>query len=91
MQLEAAPYVWRLHATDVKAHTGETAHVEQAWLDEHGRLFLQATLDQRAVFGIVHTQDMGAAADLLEQGRWPLQELAFAQMPQRFGYVLNPA
>ena len=95
VQLEAAPYVWRLHADGVRshtgAHTGETALIERAWLDEHGRLFLQAMLDQRAAFGIVHTQDMGAAADLLEQGRWPLQELAFAQMPQRFGYVLNPA
>lgn len=91
VQLEAAPYVWRLHADDVGSHTGEAVQVEQAWLDEHGRLFLQATLDRREVFGIVHTQDMDRAADLLEQGRWPLQELAFAQMPQRFGYVLNPA
>ncbi len=62
------------------------AHPTQAWLDEHCRLFLDSTLG----FGIVHSLDMAEAADAVEAGLWPLQELAFAEMPQRFGYVLRP-
>jgi hypothetical protein len=88
VELEAAPYVWRLsEGGAVFAHTGEPAGaVASTWLDEAGRLFLQATLG----FGLVHTQDMWLAATEVESGRWQPQQMAFAQMPQRFGYVLKP-
>ena len=62
------------------------AAIESAWLDEHGRLFLASD----AGFGIVHTQDMAAAADAIEAGLWQPHELAFAAMPQRFNYRLSP-
>jgi hypothetical protein len=91
VQLEAAPYIWRLHGDHrVMSHTGQPADVEGAWVDEHGRLFLQAMLGAQRAFGIVHSLDMDAAADALEQGLWHLSECPFAQMPQRFGYVLDP-
>ena len=92
VQLEAAPYVWRLDGTapDVTSHTGLRALPESAWLDEHGRLFLACSMATGSGFGIVHTLDMEAAAAAVERGAWVPQELAFARMPERFGYLLGP-
>ena len=88
--LEAAPFVWRVDHTNgswrVTAHTGQAAQVRGVWLDDAGRLFLDTDLG----FGLVHTLDMGLAAQAVEQGDWQPQPLAFAQMPARFGYVLRP-
>jgi hypothetical protein len=87
LQLEVAPWVWRLGEDgSVYSHTGQPAQVQGSWLDEAGRLFLHADIG----FGIVHTLDMETAAQAVESGRWQPQELPFAQMPGRFGYVLNP-
>jgi hypothetical protein len=91
VELEAAPHVWRLMAVTggaptVHSHTGPEAAVETAWLDEHGRLFLATD----AGYGIVHTQDMDAAADAIEAGLWRPTTIEFATMPHRFGYVLSP-
>jgi hypothetical protein len=88
VELEAAPLVWRVAADfSVNAHTGAPAQVRSAWLDEPGRLFLDCDIG----FGLVHTLDTGIAAYAIEQGLWTPQTLAFAAMPQRFGYVLKPA
>lgn len=92
VELEAAPWIWRLQATAaaaqpaVCAHTGRVAKVESAWQDEQGRLFLHADIG----LGLVHTLDMVLAADALDAGAWPLDELRFAAMPARFGYTLRP-
>ena len=87
VELEAAPWVWRLDGDGrVSSHTGRAAQAHGAWLDEQGRLFLASDIG----FGLVHSLDMGAAADALQAGAWPLQELAFAEMPARFGYRLRP-
>lgn len=87
VELEAAPWVWRVdtgHA--LVSHTGAPAHYRSAWLDERGRLFLDTDLG----LGLVHSLDMGTAADALEAGAWPLHEAPFAELPQRFGYRLRP-
>ena len=88
VELEAAPQVWRLgpQAGDVRSHTGATARVRSAWLDEAGRLFLDSDIG----FGIVHTQDMHDAADAIECGLWTPSPVPFADMPKRFGYLLSP-
>ncbi len=87
VELEAAPWVWRLDSDgSLHTHSGRPALAEAAWLDEQGRLFLASDIG----LGLVHTLDMGIAADCLEAGAWPLQELPFAQMPARFGYRLAP-
>jgi hypothetical protein len=94
VDLEAAPWVWRLHETDAavpgaciaRAHTGAAAQVRGCWLDENGRLFLDTDLG----FGIVHTLDTGIAADAVDSGRWTPQEMPFSAMPGHFGYVLRP-
>jgi hypothetical protein len=97
VELEAAPWVWRLTrmpgsadgAVRIAAHTGADAGaVQGCWLDDAGRLFLQTPQG----LGLVHSMDIELAADALEAGHWPEpQTLAFAQMPRRFAYVLSPA
>ncbi len=95
VELEAAPWVWRVDAPraggapawPVHTHTGLPAAVQGSWLDEHGRLFLTTDLG----YGIVHTLDMGIAAQAVEAGVWQPEELPFASMPARFGYMLRPA
>jgi hypothetical protein len=86
VELEAAPWIWRVGSGgSLVSHTGTPARFAGAWLDEHGRLFADSDIG----FGIVHTLDMEAAADAVEQGLWQPQTLAFAAMPQRFGYRLK--
>jgi hypothetical protein len=89
VQLEAAPYVWRVHDAPgwpLQSHTGVSARVLSTWLCEAGRLF--AHTDQG--FGLVHSLDMGLAAAAIEAGLWAPQALAFAHMPERFAYQLRP-
>jgi Protein of unknown function (DUF2946) len=92
LELEAAPWVWRLSARagaapGIVSHTGREARFESAWLDEHGRLFLACDLG----LGIVHTLDMNLAADAVEAGHWAPAETRFEALPGRFGYCLKPA
>ena len=94
VELEAAPFVWRLQpaaggAPSVHAHAGAPAvPVLDAWLDEHGRVFLRTALG----FGLVHTQDVELAADAVDAGAWAAPAtLAFDEMPGRFGFVRRPA
>ncbi|WKB51368.1 DUF2946 family protein [Eleftheria terrae] len=91
VELEAAPWVWRLQADPagpvlICAHTGAPARFASAWIDEHDRLFLETDLG----FGIVHSLDMEAAAQAVEAGDWTPQKQAFAEFPRRFGYQLSP-
>ncbi len=95
VELEAAPWVWRLHAVEssaagalaITSHTSLAAQFESAWLDESGRLFVATDLG----LGIVHTLDMGLAADAVEAALWSPTEARFDSLPQRFGYRLKPA
>jgi hypothetical protein len=92
VELEAAPWVWRLQARgagmppEVVSHTGQVAQPAAALLDERGRLFLATDLG----LGVVHALDMAEAADAVEAGHWVPEEVRFADLPARFGYVLSP-
>jgi len=90
VELEAAPWVWRLLERDgaigIRSHTGVDASFQSAWLDEHGRLFL----DTDRGFGIVHTLDMEAASRAVEAGSWAPGAARFNELPSRFGYRLSP-
>lgn len=96
VQLEAAPWVWRLtppttpdQPPALHTHTGlavPAADVLQPWLDEQGRLFVHT----RAGLGLVHTLDMETAAQAVEDGLWQPQAMPFAAMAARFGHVLEP-
>jgi Protein of unknown function (DUF2946) len=103
VQLEAAPWVWRLQwpvahdgvatpgtaaaTPTVTSHTGRAAVAHSTWLDDEGRLYLDTDLG----FGIVHSQDMLDAAQAVEAGHWQPQPLAAADAPARFGYQRTPA
>ncbi len=41
--------------------------------------------------GLVHTQDVGLAAEAIEQGRWVPEDVRAEDLPARFGHVLSPA
>jgi len=101
VQLEAAPWIWRLRPPGageppgVFSHTGlDAGPPDDAWLDESGRLFLHSALGT----GLVHSQDIELAADAIESGLWrnlpqgvaSLPTRPFSTQPQRCGYRLDP-
>jgi hypothetical protein len=86
VQLEAAPWVWRVAGQAITTHTGRAAEAHSCWLDEAGRLFIDSELG----FGLVHSQDMLEAAQAIEAGHWAPEPLRFAEAPQRFGFLLDP-
>ncbi|MEO8059992.1 MAG: DUF2946 family protein [Burkholderiales bacterium] len=92
VELEAAPWIWRLDAVPgaaprITSHTGLAAQFESAWLDEHDRLFLATDIG----LGIVHTLDMEAAAGAVESAAWAPTATAFDALVKRFGVRLAPA
>ena len=90
VELQATPFVWRIDGDDfqVTAHTSAPGgDVSGCLLDEEGRLYLQTALG----FGLVHTQDVGLAAEAIEQGHWTPQDVVAASLPARFGYLMSPA
>lgn len=88
VELQATPWIWRL-ASDgsVSSHTGQPAQVTACLVDESGRLYLET---DRGV-GLVHTQDIVQASDVVEAGRWQPQPVQSAALPARFGFVRSPA
>lgn len=90
VQLEVAPWIWRLDGPagrpTITSHTGRPAQLRSTWLDDDGRLFLDTTLG----FGLVHSQDMGLAAQAVEAGHWTPMPLHFDDALARFGYRLDP-
>ena len=87
VELQVTPWIWRIQPdTRVYAHTGQAVEVQASYLDEEGRLYLQTDRG----LGLVHTQDMALAAELVEEGRWQPEEVRAAELPQRFGFVLSP-
>ena len=102
IDLEAAPWVWRLSRDEaarastegadgaeviVTSHTGLRATLGDVLVDEAGRVFLATDLGP----GIVHTLDMNIVADAVEHGAWRPADTTFAAIVSRFGYRLEPA
>ena len=80
VELQAAPWIWRVAAADaVSSHTGRTAQVQASFLDETGRLYLSTDLG----FGLVHTQDIVQASELVELFQWLTEEESGALDPDR--------
>ncbi len=89
VQLEAAPWVWRLsrgEAPAVTSHTGLAATASAAFVDEAGRLFLASELG----LGLMHTLDMEAASEAVESGVWTIRDETFAALVERFAFRLQP-
>ena len=87
VELEATPLIWRVKDDfSVHDHTGKPAQVRLCLLDELGRVYLVTDTG----FGLVHTMDMNAVADAVEQGLWQPQDVASADLMQKFAYVASP-
>ena len=89
VELEATPMIWRVDAAPgfgVHSHIGLAAQVTHCVLGDDGRVYLQTDTG----FGLVHTLDMGHAADAIEQKVWLPEEFPAAQLPTRFDYVRSP-
>jgi hypothetical protein len=91
VELEVTPIVWRIAPADfsLSAHSGQGVQQQPSacLLDENGKLYLAAPMG----LGLVHTLDVGIAAEAVEQGRWQPAEVRSADLPARFGYVMSPA
>jgi hypothetical protein len=88
VELEATPLILRVNADfSVAAHTGTVARPQRCLVDEPGHVYLDTDIG----FGLVHTQDVGLAADAIDEGLWVPQEAVAAELPKRFGYVRSPA
>ncbi len=87
VELEATPWVWRVDADySLHAHTGQLAPYVQCLVDEQGWVYVHTALG----LGLVHTLDVGVAAQALEAGHWTLQEVQRQDLSARFGYVQSP-
>ncbi len=87
VELEATPLIWRVEPDEsVQDHTGRPAQVKRCLLDELGRLYLETD----SGFGLVHTMDMGQAADAVEFGLWVPQDVTAADLPARYSYCISP-
>jgi len=91
VELEAAPWVWRV-AEDgsIKSHTGQAVQARRTLIDEEGRVFVETELG----LGLVHTQDMLHVAEAMERGQWSAgstpETMKAADLPERFAYVPSP-
>jgi hypothetical protein len=88
VELEITPLVWRLGPGDrFTTHAGVEARPRACLVDEQGRVYL----DSEVGFGLVHTQDIGLAAEAIERGVLHPDEVLSAGLPARFGYIVSPA
>jgi hypothetical protein len=87
VELEATPWVWRLWPDGgLQSHTGLEVRMLRCLLDEYGRLYLETELG----FGLLHSQDMLAASELIESGLWVPQEDQSGNLTKRFAFVRSP-
>ncbi len=88
VELEATPWIWRVDADfSVVGQTGMQAEPSKCLVDEVGRVYLAAP----AGLGLIHTLDVGIAADAIEAGRWKEETVRATDLPARFGYVMRPS
>ena len=92
VELEAAPWVWRLAdnghgAISVVAHDGRPATVQECVLDEEGRVYLKTDIG----FGVVYTQDVAVVATAVDSGLWQPITMHLEDFPVNYGYTLSPS
>ena len=91
VELETAPVVWRLDAQrQVQAPNSEVVQATQCLTDEAGHVYLLASWQGQPVLGLVHSLDVPAVAQALEQGAWPLESVTAQVLAQRHPFVRSP-
>jgi hypothetical protein len=87
VELELTPWVWRVQSDyAVHSHTGLTTQCRDCLVDEHGWLYLETPLG----LGLVHTQDVGVAAEALEARHWPLHTVERDKLAARYHFQPSP-
>lgn len=93
VELEATPWVWRIEGAEgepgapaVRSHTGRAARVDEALIDEAGRLYLATDIG----VGLVHSLDVQLAVPAVEAGLWQPREVRADELPARFGFQRAP-
>lgn len=87
VELQATPLVWRVAPDGTVAdHTGQPGHWTGVVVDERGWLYGWC---ERGL-GLVHTQDTGWAAELIDRQGWALETCWARELPERFAYVMSP-
>lgn len=87
VELECTPWVWRLQPDlSVRSHTGRLAEPQACLLDEEGKVYLVTDLG----LGLVHTQDVAALTEALEQWQWEPLPVQAAELAQHYGFVRSP-
>ena len=87
VELECAPWVWRLEPSfELRSHTGLAAQANACLQDEKGQVYLATSLG----LGLVHSLDTALVADAIERGDWNVQDVTTDALPARYGFVRSP-
>jgi hypothetical protein len=88
VELALTPLVWRLSAAfELTSQTGQVAEILACCTDAQGRVYFNTPMG----FGLLHTLDVGQAAEGLEQGLWPLETVNAEALQTLFAYRISPA
>ncbi len=88
VELEITPWVLRLEPNgNVVTHTGRAFDSPVALTDDHGWLYLQSSIG----IGVVHSQDVGVAAERIAHGDWTLTTILRKELTDKYGFVASPA
>ncbi|MEK0432328.1 MAG: hypothetical protein RL700_535 [Pseudomonadota bacterium] len=87
VELLAAPFVWRVHDDwRVWSADGQAQHVLHCVVDEAGWVYLLT----HAGLGLVHSQDVGVAADALSANHWEQKKMHSSELERTYGFVKSP-
>lgn len=87
VELECAPWVWRIEPDkSIRSHTGQNVTALCCLLDEAGKVYLVTDLG----LGLVHSQDVGLAAQQIDEGRWIPMPVVESDLEALFGFVRSP-
>jgi hypothetical protein len=87
VELEATPHVWRVQFCGVvSSNASHTVVFQRCFMDERGWAYLQTS----AGFGLVHTQDVAALDQAIENKRWNIEDVVSSDLPRRFAYITSP-
>ena len=88
VELASTPLVWRLSDDfQLSAHTGQETTASACYTDQEGRVYYNTPLG----FGLLHTLDVGKAAEGLEQSYWQLETVNVEDLQTQFDFRQSPA
>jgi len=87
VELAAAPFVWRIHDDwSVWSADAKRQQIQHCAVDELGQVYLLSTQG----LGLVHTQDVGLAADALYARHWDEKKVHTSELERTYGFVKSP-